>query len=111
MSIAWEGRPMRSIGTIAKYELKMQLRSPAFWILLFFGVVIALLDNFPSPANLARLKSLVNQGYVVSRLLLQPGLVLLFGSMFLVSGRIRNDRKLMVSIASLITVRAAVAFS
>lgn len=88
---------MGKMMTIARFELKMQLKNIGFWLLLAFGLVIALLDNFPSQANLERLKSLVNQGYVVSRLLLQPGLVLMFGYMFLVSGRIINDVKNSIS--------------
>ncbi len=71
----------------------MQLKKPGFWLILAFGLTLGLLDNFPSEGNLQRLPLLTEQAYVVSRLLMQTGVLLLFGFMFLVSNRIREDRK------------------
>jgi len=85
---------MRNALTIARYESKMQLKNIGFWLVLAFGLGISLFDNYPSKANMERLEFLTDQGYVVSRLLLQAGLILLFGFMFLVSGRIRGDIKI-----------------
>lgn len=93
MFTAWGGNTMRNIATIARYEAKMQLKNVGFWLLLAFGLAISLFDNFPSQANMKRLNFLGDQGYVVSRLMMQSGLVLLFGLMFLVSDRIRSDKK------------------
>ncbi len=84
---------MRSIHAIAKYELKMQLKNIGVWLVLAFALAMGLLDNFPSAANMKRLAFLTEQGYVVSRILSQEGVLLLFGLMFFISGRIRDDRK------------------
>lgn len=84
---------MRNILSILKYELKMQLKNVGFWVVLAFAVAATLWDNFPSEANISRLNFLTDQGYVVSRLLAHEGVLLLFGIMFLLSDRIRGDKK------------------
>ncbi len=84
---------MNKSALIAKYELKMQIRRIGGWQVFAFSMVLALLDNFPSAANIKRLAELPKQGYVVYRLIGQPGIILLFGLMFLLSNRIRGDRK------------------
>lgn len=78
---------------IAGYELKMQLGRIAGWLIFAFSLALALLDDFPSAANVKRLAELSKQGYVVYRLIGQPGIILLFGLMFLLANRIRGDRE------------------
>lgn len=84
---------MRNIATILKYEISMQIKSVRLWVVFAFALAVALLDNFPSEANLDRLDFLTDQGYVVSRILAHAGVLMLFGFMFLLSDRIRGDRK------------------
>ena len=84
---------MNKTALIAKYELKMQIRRIGGWLVFAFSMVLALLDDFPSAANVIRLAELPKQGYVVYRLIGQPGIILLFGLMFLLSNRIRGDWK------------------
>ena len=90
---AWEGKLVNESALIAKYEWKMQIRRIGGWLVFAFSLVIALLDDFPSAANMKRLAELPRQGYVVYRLIGQPGIILLFGLMFLLSDRIRGDWK------------------
>lgn len=78
---------------IAGYELKMQIRRIGGWLVFAFSLLLALLDDFPSAANIKRLAELPRQGYVVYRLIGQPGIILLFGLMFFLSDRIRGDWK------------------
>lgn len=84
---------MYNILSISKYELKMQLKNVGLWEIWSFAVAAALWDNFPSEANMNRLDFLTDQGYVVSRLLSHEGVLLLFGLMFMLSDRIRGDKK------------------
>jgi ABC-type Na+ efflux pump permease subunit len=93
MFTAWEGKLMNKSVLIAKYELKMQIRRIGGWLVFAFSMIVALLDDFPSEANVKRLAELTKQGYVVYRLIGQPGIILLFGLMFLLSNRIRGDWK------------------
>ena len=93
MCTAWGGKLMNKSALIAKYELKMQIRRIGGWLVFSFSVAVALLDDFPSAANVKRLAELPKQGYVVYRLIGQPGIILLFGLMFLLSDRIRGDWK------------------
>jgi ABC-type transport system involved in multi-copper enzyme maturation permease subunit len=93
MCTAWEEKLMNKTALIAKYELKMQIRRIGGWLVFAFSMVLALLDDFPSAANVKRLAELPKQGYVVYRLIGQPGIILLFGLMFLLSNRIRGDWK------------------
>lgn len=76
---------------MAQYEWKMQIGRLGGWLIFAFSLALALLDDFPSAANVRRLAELPKQGYVVYRLIGQPGIVLLFGLMFLLSNRIRGD--------------------
>jgi ABC-type transport system involved in multi-copper enzyme maturation permease subunit len=97
MSIAWEGKAMRNFLTIAKYEWKMQIKNPGFWVILVFVLIIGGLDSFPTAANMVRLDNqLQNSGYVVSRLLTYV-VLMMFGFVFMTANRIRRDRKLGVS--------------
>lgn len=91
--IVWEGSKVDKALIIAKYEFKIQFKRIGFWIILFIGTALALVDNFPSDANLSRLPKLIYQEYVVSKLLLQPGVILLFGFIFLIANQISDDRK------------------
>lgn len=84
---------MNKSALIAKYELKMQTKRIGGWLVFTFSMFVALLDDFPSEANVKRLAELPKQGYVVYRLIGQPGIILLFGLMFLLSNRIRGDWK------------------
>lgn len=93
MFTVWEGKLMSKSVLIARYEFKMQIRQIAGWLIFAFSLVLALLDDFPSAANVKRLAELPKQGYVVYRLIGQPGIILLFGLMFLLSNRIRGDWK------------------
>lgn len=84
---------MSKSALIAKYEFKMQIGRIGGWLIFAFSLILALLDDFPSAANIRRLAELPKQGYVVYRLIGQPGIILLFGLMFLLSDRIRGDWK------------------
>lgn len=84
---------MNKSALIAKYELKMQIRRIGGWLVFAFSMAIALLDDFPSATNVKRLAELPKQGYVVYRLIGQPGIILLFGLTFLLSNRICGDWK------------------
>lgn len=82
---------MHNILSILKYELKMQLKNAWLWMVVAFATGVTLCDTFPSAANMSRLAYLADQGYVVLRLLAHGGVLLLFGAMFILSGRIRGD--------------------
>jgi len=98
ISIAWEEKALRNFLTIAKYEWKMQIKNPGFWIILIFTIIIAGLDSFPTPANMARLDNqLQNSGYVVSRLLAYDVVLMMFGFVFMTANRIQRDKKLGIS--------------
>ena len=84
---------MRDIITVFYYEFKMQIKNIGFWIVLLFCLVLVLLDSFPSQANILRLDhQLSSSGYIVTRMI-RICLLILFGYMFLVSSRIRRDKK------------------
>ncbi len=88
---------MRNFMTIAKYEWKMQIVNPGFWVILVFVLIIGGLDSFPTPANMVRLDGqLQNSGYVVSRLLTYV-VLMMFGFVFMTANRIRRDIKLGIS--------------
>jgi len=55
MSTAWEEKAVHNFLTIAKYEWKMQIKNPGFWLILAFALIIAGFDSFPTSANMARL--------------------------------------------------------
>lgn len=84
---------MHNVAIIAKYECKVRIKSLGYWILLTAGLAISIIDNIPTSANIERLPFLMESGYVVSRLLVQTGVLLLFGIMFIVSNSIRGDKK------------------
>lgn len=82
---------MDKVLTILRYEYRMQLRRPAGWAILAAAAVMALLDSFPSPENLARLEFLDQPAYFVYRIMSLDALVLLFGLTFLLAGRLPLD--------------------
>lgn len=84
---------MKRAKTIARYEMKMMFRRTGYWGILLFALVVSLMDNFPSYSNLNRLSFLTEPGYLVSRLLVQTGLLILFGIVFLTSNAIGKDIK------------------
>jgi hypothetical protein len=69
MFTAWEGKLMNKSVLIAKYELKMQIRRIGGWLVFAFSMIVALLDDFPSEANVKHLVELPKQGCVVYRLI------------------------------------------
>jgi hypothetical protein len=88
---------MRNFIAIAKYEWKMQIKSPGFWVILLFVLIIGGLDTFPTAENMARLDNqLQNSGYVVSRLLTHV-VLMMFGFVFMTASRIQRDKKLGIS--------------
>lgn len=84
---------MRKTIAIIRYEYKMQFLRPAAWGIFLAVVVFALLDNYPSAANLARLEFLNEPAYFVYRTVGLNGFVLLFGLMFLLADRFLLDEK------------------
>ncbi len=84
---------MRKVISMIHYECKMQLKRMATWGVLLAATVIALLDNFPSADNLARLEFLVQPAYFIYRTVSLDMLILVFGLMFLLSNRFPIDDK------------------
>ncbi len=84
---------MRKLFTITHYEFKMQLKRIAAWGILIFATAVALIDNFPSDSNLARLEFLSQPSYFVYRTMCLDALVIVFGLMFLMSNRVSIDHK------------------
>lgn len=84
---------MCKVVSIIHYEYKMQLKRIATWGVLLAATVIALLDNFPSAKNLARLEFLVQPAYFIYRTISLDMLVMVFGLMFLLSNRFPIDNK------------------
>ncbi len=82
---------MRKCFSIIHYEYKMQIRSIASWSVLITAVIIALIDNFPSAGNLARLEFLAQPTYFIYRTMSLDALIMVFGLMFLLSIRIPLD--------------------
>ena len=60
---------------------------------LLIGTLVALLDNFPSISNLARLEFLTQPAYFVYRTISFDTLIVAFGLMFLLSNRFSLDKK------------------
>ena len=58
-----------------------------------FSTVTAFLDCLPTAANMARVEFLGEIHYYVKRVFAFDGLILLFGLMFLMAGRLVDDRK------------------
>jgi len=89
---------MPNLITIFKYEWKMQIRNLGFWIILLIALIVGGLDSFPTAANMIRLDNqLLSSSYVVTRLLRQEAVLMMFGFMFLTANRILRDHKLGVS--------------
>ncbi len=84
---------MNKVFAIVRYEYKMQLGRISTWGILLAVSAIALLDNFPSTRNLARLEFLVQPAYFVYRTMCLDVLIISFGLLFLLSGRIPADNK------------------
>lgn len=84
---------MRKMLAIIRYEYKMQFRRPAAWGVLLATTAFALLDNYPSAGNLARLEFLNDPAYFVYRTMSLNGFVLMFGMMFLLAERFPLDHK------------------
>lgn len=93
MCIVWEERLMNKMFAVIHYEFKMQFFRLGSWGVFAAAAVLSLLDNFPSAGNLARLEFLKDPAYFVYRVMSLDSLVLLFGLMFLLAGRIPLDRK------------------
>ena len=79
--------------SVLHYEYKMQFKRLVTWGVLLVATALSLLDNFPSAGNLARLEFLDEPAYFVYRIVSLDSLVLLFGLMFLLAGRIPIDTK------------------
>lgn len=79
--------------SIIRYECKMQLKRIATWGVFIVAMMLALIDNFPSARNLARLEFLADPAYFIYRTMSLDGLVMIFGLMFLLSSRIPLDTK------------------
>lgn len=84
---------MSKILSIVRYEYKMQFGRIATWGIFILATVIALLDNFPSAKNHARLEFLTQPSYYVYRTMGLDGLIISFGLIFLLSYRIPVDNK------------------
>ncbi len=84
---------MNKMFAVIYYEFKMQFFRLGSWGIFAAAAVLSLLDNFPSAGNLARLEFLNDPAYFVYRVMSLDSLVLLFGLMFLLAGRIPLDRK------------------
>ena len=84
---------MRKISAIAHYEYKMLLTRWATWGVFLASVCISLLDNYPSARNLARLEFLCQPAYFLYRTVSLDTLILVFGLLFLLSGRFPADHK------------------
>lgn len=84
---------MRKIISIVHYEYKIQFKRLATWGVLIVATVIALLDNFPSKSNLARLEFLKQPSYFIYRTMSLDALIIVFGLMFLMSNRLSIDNK------------------
>lgn len=84
---------MRKMFSVLHYEYKMQFMRLVTWGVLLVATALSLLDNFPSAGNLARLEFLNEPAYFVYRIVSLDSLVLLFGLMFLLAGRIPIDTK------------------
>lgn len=84
---------MRKMVAVIHYEYKMQFKRLATWGILLAATVFSLLDNFPSAGNLSRLEFLNEPAYFVYRTISLDSLVLVFGLMFLLTGRFPLDNK------------------
>ena len=84
---------MRKIYAIAHYEYKMLITRWGTWGVFWVSVFLCLSDNYPSAHNLARLEFLCQPAYFLYRIVSLDILILIFGLLFLLSGRFPADRK------------------
>lgn len=84
---------MNKFLSITKYEYKMQIKRIAGWAVLLFVLGSAMMDSLPTASNMARVEFLYDIHYYVRRVFSFDGLILLFGLMFLMAGRLVGDRK------------------
>lgn len=84
---------MNKLLSISKYEYKIQIKRIAGWILLLAVFISSMMDCLPTAANMARIEFLSDIHYYVRRVFSFDGLILLFGMMFLMAGRLVSDRK------------------
>ena len=84
---------MRKISAIAHYEYKMLMTRWATWGVFVAAVFLSLLEKYPSTHNLARLEFLDQPAYFLYRTISIDTLILVFGLLFLLSGRFQADRK------------------
>jgi len=84
---------MHKLISIVHMEYKIQIKRFATWGFFFAVTFIALLDNFPSSANMARLEFLTQPSYFIYRIVSLSSLLLFFGLLFLSSNRFSLDQK------------------
>ena len=84
---------MNKLLSIAKYEYKVQIKRVAGFGVLLLIFISAMMDSMPIASNMVRVEFLYDIHYYVRRIFSFDGLLLLFGIMFLVSGRLIVDRK------------------
>lgn len=83
---------MNSLLSISKYEYKMQIKRIAGWLIFFCVFISAMADCLPTASNMTRLEFLSDIHYYVRRVFSFDGLILLFGLLFLMAGRMVGDR-------------------
>lgn len=84
---------MNNLLSIAKYEYKVQIKRVVGFGVLLLIFISAMMDSMPIASNMVRVEFLYDIHYYVHRVFSFDGLLLLFGIMFLVSGRLIVDRK------------------
>lgn len=70
---------MRNALTIAKYELKMQMKNWAPWMVVLLTSFLAIYEQFPSEENLRRISGLIDHNYIAARSMSLTGMLLMFG--------------------------------
>ncbi len=84
---------MRRMLAVLRREDAMQLGRAATWGVFGAAMLLSLLDNAPTAGNLARLEFLQDPAYFLYRVTSFDLLVLLFGLVFLLAGRLPLDGK------------------
>jgi ABC-type Na+ efflux pump permease subunit len=82
---------MRNTLTIAGYELKMQMKNIALWVIVLITFALTIFEQFPSEENLRRISGLSDHSYIASRSMTLTGILLMFGCAFIVGNRIHMD--------------------
>jgi hypothetical protein len=85
---------MKTLLVVTKFELRMQLRRPAFWLALLALLILVQLETFPSGANLRRLTHLDLSAYVAFRTFLISMPLVAIVAALLSTGRLGMDRRL-----------------